>query len=139
MSSLSSKDGPRYRHVVDELTPYETIGVDKLTPIIGAEIDGVDLAKSLSNRTVDAMTTRGQAVASWVRENAERWCYQRRRLQCPMTSALDIAWFPLPRIARPSSSHYARRTIIGARCLIDGAPTCCITARVSTRRISSTR
>jgi alpha-ketoglutarate-dependent taurine dioxygenase len=27
--------------------------VDKLTPIIGAEIDGVDLAKPLSNRTVD--------------------------------------------------------------------------------------
>jgi alpha-ketoglutarate-dependent taurine dioxygenase len=53
VSSLSSKDGPRYRHVVDESTPYETIGVDKLTPIIGAEIDGVDLAKPLSNRTVD--------------------------------------------------------------------------------------
>src|SRR5262252_6764014 len=53
MSSLSGKDGPRYRHVADNSTPYETIGVDKLTPIIGAEIDGVDLAKPLSNRTVD--------------------------------------------------------------------------------------
>ena len=53
MSSLSSKDGPRYRHVADESMPYETIDVDKLTPIIGAEIDGVDLAKPLSNRTVD--------------------------------------------------------------------------------------
>jgi hypothetical protein len=42
-------------------------------------------------------------------------------------------------LPRPSSSHYERRTIIGARCLIDGAPTCCIIARVSTRRISSTR
>src|SRR5262245_36808580 len=53
MSSLSGKDGPRYRHAADESKPYETIRVDKLTPIIGAEIDGVDLAKPLSNRMVD--------------------------------------------------------------------------------------
>ncbi len=53
MSSLSGKDGPRYRHTTDESVPYETIGVEKLTPIIGAEIEGVDLAKPLSNRTVD--------------------------------------------------------------------------------------
>ncbi|MFZ0194679.1 MAG: TauD/TfdA family dioxygenase, partial [Pseudolabrys sp.] len=53
MSSLSGKDGPRYRHVAGDLLPYETISIDKLTPIIGAEIGGVDLAKPLSNRTVD--------------------------------------------------------------------------------------
>ena len=53
MSSLSGKDGPRIRHDAGASHPYETIGVDKLTPIIGAEIDGVDLAKPLSNRTVD--------------------------------------------------------------------------------------
>ena len=53
MSSLSGKDGPRYRHVTDESKPYETIRVGKLTPIIGAEIEGVDLARQLSNRTVD--------------------------------------------------------------------------------------
>src|SRR5262249_11817957 len=53
MSSLSGKDGPRYRHAADESKPYETIRVDKLTPIIGAEIDGVDLAKPLSNRMGD--------------------------------------------------------------------------------------
>src|SRR5260370_9982548 len=53
MSSLSSKQGPRYRHVAGETGPYETIGVEKLTPIIGAEISGVDLAGSLSNRTMD--------------------------------------------------------------------------------------
>ena len=53
MSSLSGKDGPRIRHDAGTSQPYETIGVDKLTPIIGAEIDGVDLAKPLSNRTVD--------------------------------------------------------------------------------------
>src|SRR6266850_989787 len=53
MSSLASKQGPRYRHTADETQPYETIGVEKLTPIIGAEISGVDLASSLSNRTMD--------------------------------------------------------------------------------------
>src|SRR5260370_16736311 len=53
MSSLSSKQGPRYRHVAGESEPYETIGVEKLTPIIGAEISGVDLAGALSNRTMD--------------------------------------------------------------------------------------
>src|ERR1700712_2546824 len=53
MSSLSSKQGPRYRHTSGEAEPYETIGVEKLTPIIGAEISGVDLASTLSNRTMD--------------------------------------------------------------------------------------
>ena len=48
MSSLSGKQGPRYRHVAGESEPYETIGVEKLTPIIGAEISGVDIASSLS-------------------------------------------------------------------------------------------
>src|SRR5258708_3185473 len=53
MSSLSSKQGPRYRHVAGETQPYETIGVEKLTPIIGAEISRVDLSGTLSNRTMD--------------------------------------------------------------------------------------
>src|SRR6476619_5729365 len=53
MSSLSSKDGTRSRHVAGDSMPYETISIDKLTPIIGAEIGGVDLAKPLSNRTAD--------------------------------------------------------------------------------------
>src|ERR1700710_2195412 len=53
MSSLASKQGPRYRHAAGEEEPYETIGVEKLTPIIGAEISGVDLASTLSNRTMD--------------------------------------------------------------------------------------
>src|SRR3981189_162855 len=53
MSSLSGKQGPRYRHIADETEPYETSGVEKLTPIIGAEISGVDLASPLSNRTMD--------------------------------------------------------------------------------------
>jgi len=38
MSSLAGKQGPRYRHTPDSTEPYETIGVEKLTPIIGAEI-----------------------------------------------------------------------------------------------------
>ncbi len=54
MSSLASKQGPRYRHTADGTEPYETIGVEKLTPIIGAEISGVDLGGGRSsNRTMD--------------------------------------------------------------------------------------
>ena len=55
MSSLSSKQGPRYRHVAGETEPYETIGVEKLTPIIGAEISGVDIGKLVSD---DARSNR---------------------------------------------------------------------------------
>lgn len=53
MSSLRGNNGPRYRHVNGSDAPYETLTVDKLTPIIGAEIGGVDLAKPLGNRTMD--------------------------------------------------------------------------------------
>ena len=51
MSSLSGKQGPRYRHIADDTEPYETIGVEKLTPIIGAEISGVDIGKLVSDDT----------------------------------------------------------------------------------------
>lgn len=50
MSSLLGNNGPRYRQLPDEDVPYETIAVDKLTPVIGAEIGGVDLSQPLSNR-----------------------------------------------------------------------------------------
>ncbi|MGA2286957.1 TauD/TfdA dioxygenase family protein, partial [Bradyrhizobium sp.] len=50
MNSLASKQGPRYRHSADATGPYETIGVEKLTPIIGAEITGVYLSSLLSER-----------------------------------------------------------------------------------------
>src|SRR4026208_378035 len=57
MISLSGKQGPRYRHVAGEAEPYETISVEKLTPIIGAEISGVDIGKLVtderSNRQMD--------------------------------------------------------------------------------------
>ena len=49
MSSLASKQGPRYRHAADDSEPYETIAVEKLTPIIGAEISGVDIGKLVSD------------------------------------------------------------------------------------------
>src|SRR6202048_3786762 len=58
MSSLSGKQGPRYRHLADDTEPYETIAVEKLTAVIGAEISGVDIGKlvsdeSRSNRQLD--------------------------------------------------------------------------------------
>jgi taurine dioxygenase len=55
MSSLASKQGPRYRHTADSSEPYETIGVEKLTPIIGAEISGVDIGRLVSD---DARSNR---------------------------------------------------------------------------------
>ena len=51
MSSLRGNQGPRYRNVADESAPYETVEIDKLTPIIGAEIGGIDLSQPLGNRT----------------------------------------------------------------------------------------
>lgn len=50
--SLNARSGPRYRHLAEAGAPYETIRLDKLTPIIGAEISGVDLAGP-SNRQMD--------------------------------------------------------------------------------------
>src|ERR1700755_3353973 len=51
--SLRGNKGPRIRHVTDESAPYETITVDKLTPILGAEIGGIDLSQPMSNRQQD--------------------------------------------------------------------------------------
>jgi len=53
MDPMRGNNGPRYRHKTDESAPYDTITLDKLTPIIGAEIQGVDLAKPLSNHQMD--------------------------------------------------------------------------------------
>src|ERR1051325_9737693 len=49
MSLIASQTGPRIRHVTGEEEPYETISVEKLTPIIGAEISGVDIGKLVSD------------------------------------------------------------------------------------------
>jgi taurine dioxygenase len=50
-----SLSGPRYRHKPAGNAPYESISVSKLTPIIGAEIGGIDLSTSLSNRQLDEL------------------------------------------------------------------------------------
>jgi len=50
-SSLRSLSGPRIKYTPDD-SPYEAITVDKLTPIIGGEIGGVDLRET-SNRQMD--------------------------------------------------------------------------------------
>ena len=47
-SSLRSFRGPRINYTPDD-SPYESITVYKLTPIIGGEIGGVDL-RAPSNR-----------------------------------------------------------------------------------------
>ena len=52
MDPVRSNNGPRYKHLADEPAPYDTITVDKLTPIIGGEIGGVDLSRPLGNRTL---------------------------------------------------------------------------------------
>src|SRR5882762_10518086 len=51
--SLRGNKGPRIRPQADESAPYETITIDKLTPIIGAEVGGIDLSQPLSNRQQD--------------------------------------------------------------------------------------
>src|SRR5579863_5560227 len=51
MSSLRSNNGPRIKYTPED-SPYEAITVDKLTPIIGAEIGNVDLREP-SNRQMD--------------------------------------------------------------------------------------
>ena len=52
-AKMRPKRGPRYKHAGGDSAPYETITVDKLTPIIGAEIGGIDLAVPPSNRQLD--------------------------------------------------------------------------------------
>jgi taurine dioxygenase len=53
MNQFRGNPGPRYKHAPSETTPYETISISKLSPIIGAEIGNVDLAGPLGNRTLD--------------------------------------------------------------------------------------
>ena len=52
MDELRGNQGPRYRAAATDEAPYEVIQVDKLTPLIGAEIAGVDLARP-TNRQLD--------------------------------------------------------------------------------------
>jgi taurine dioxygenase len=48
--SLRNLSGPRTRAAASDPAPYETIAVAKLTPLIGAEIAGVDLSLPLPDR-----------------------------------------------------------------------------------------
>jgi taurine dioxygenase len=48
MNVLRGMGGPRYRHQASNEMPYATIGIDRLTPIIGAEISGVDLTQPIA-------------------------------------------------------------------------------------------
>ena len=48
--------GLQVRHVAEVDAPYRAIQVEKLTPIIGAEIAGVDLAKGLSREQFDEVS-----------------------------------------------------------------------------------
>ena len=45
--------GPPIRPTAPEASPYGTIAVDKLTPLIGAEIAGIDIGTPLSHRQLD--------------------------------------------------------------------------------------
>ncbi|MFM8681771.1 MAG: TauD/TfdA dioxygenase family protein [Alphaproteobacteria bacterium] len=51
--SLRGDGGPRYRNLRNDDAPYERIVVDRLTPVIGAEISGVDLAGPLPEETME--------------------------------------------------------------------------------------
>ena len=51
----ASKRGPRYKHAASPEQPYESLSIDKLTPVIGAEVSGVDLSRPLSNRQLDEL------------------------------------------------------------------------------------
>ncbi|MFM8992580.1 MAG: TauD/TfdA dioxygenase family protein [Alphaproteobacteria bacterium] len=51
--SLRGDGGPRYRNLRNDDAPYERIVVDRLTPVIGAEISGVDLAEPVAEETME--------------------------------------------------------------------------------------
>ena len=48
--------GLQVRHVTQVGAPYRTIAVEKLTPLIGAEIGGVDLSKPLDTEQVEEIS-----------------------------------------------------------------------------------
>ncbi len=52
-TSLRGTGGPRYKVAAGDAAPYESITVDPLTPIIGAELSGIDLSRPLGNRQLD--------------------------------------------------------------------------------------
>ena len=55
MSALRRRDGPRIKYVGTDGGSYDTLAIDKLTPIIGAEVGGIDLARPLGNHQLDEL------------------------------------------------------------------------------------
>ena len=53
MSLFRGNNGPRYKRAAEEIAPYDTITIEKLTPVIGAEVGGVDLSRPLGNHTLE--------------------------------------------------------------------------------------
>jgi taurine dioxygenase len=53
MSLFRGNNGPRLKHAAEAATSYDAITVEKLTPVIGAEIGGVDLSQPLGNRALE--------------------------------------------------------------------------------------
>ena len=92
MSLMRERNGPRYKHVGDESAPFDTITIDKLTPIIGAEVGGVDLARPLGNQTIDeAITFMGDSDAAFCGQR-DRQPNQLRQL-LPRWSGYNASWF----------------------------------------------
>jgi taurine dioxygenase len=52
---LNAKAGPRIRPVARESEAYETLTVEQLTPVIGAEIAGIDLSAPVSERQLEEL------------------------------------------------------------------------------------
>ncbi len=59
-SAPTHLQGPRHRQSPQESQPYQTLRVHKTTPVIGAEIEGVDLSRPLS---FDQLTEVQRALA----------------------------------------------------------------------------
>ena len=116
--SLRGNGGPRYRHVADESAPYETITVDKVTPIIGAEIGGIDLSQPLSNRQHDELhralaenlviffrdqnltqVQQGLASGSWRRNVHAVHTFRRDELICWLTRVVHEVTIRVRRVS----------------------------------------
>jgi taurine dioxygenase len=55
MTSLRGNSASRYCHTADESSRCETAIIDKLTPMVGAEIGGVDLSAPLPAEEIKAI------------------------------------------------------------------------------------
>jgi taurine dioxygenase len=95
MNVLRGNNGPRYRHVPGDDTPFETISIDKITPIIGAEIGGVDLSRPVQEQQMQELH---RALA----ENLVIF-FRRQSLNAEQHLALGRAFGPLH--VHPAAPH----------------------------------